>query len=145
MTKPLSVLIFITLAAIAALHAYWGFGGVWPAATELDLINTVVGMPGMTEMFGIGLTLIVAGLIFAGGVVALLASGVINIGPTWFARLGAGVLTFVFLARGAMGYITPLLGVESTQPFASYDLLYYSPLCLILGVAFAYLTVKTRS
>ena len=143
--KTLSVIIFLILTAIAAVHVYWGFGGLWPGKNVDELIRTVVGVPGMTQMFSPGLTLAVAGLIFAAGLVALLASGVIAIGPRWFARLGAGVLTLIFLGRGIMGFLMTPLNIEQTEPFATYDLWLYSPLCLVIGGAFAVLTLKTRS
>ncbi len=143
--KTLSKLVFVILTAIAAVHVYWGFGGLWPSKTVDELIRTVVGVPGMTEMFGKGMTLIVAGLIFAAGLVALLASGVIAIGPRWFARLGAGVLTIIFLGRGVMGFLMTPLNIEQTEPFATYDLWLYSPLCLVIGGAFVVLTLKTRT
>lgn len=142
--KILSLIIFVTLSAIALLHVYWGLGGLWPAKTAENLIKTVVGAPGMTQMFGVGITLTVASLIFAAGLVALLASGLISLGPNWFARLGAGVLTFIFIGRGVAGYYAAWRGMEQTQPFASYDLWLYSPLCLGIGFSFALLTLNTR-
>lgn len=141
--KTLSLSLFILLCAIAALHAYWGLGGLWPGSTEQELIDTVVGVPGMTEMFSGPVTFAVAGLIFAAGLVALSARAM-PFGPAWFARLGTAVLTVIFLGRGIMGYVTPRLGIEQSEPFQTLDLWLYSPLCLAIGLGFALLAVRGR-
>ncbi|MEO1013831.1 MAG: DUF3995 domain-containing protein [Pseudomonadota bacterium] len=139
--NTLAIIVFLTLTAIAGLHLYWGFGGLWPAANEEQLIRTVIGaewprMPSLTS------TAVVAALIFAAGLVGLLASGVAAIGPNWFWRIGAGVVAFVFLARGASGYFLRARGVEMTEPFSTYDVWLYSPLCLALGGAFCVIAAR---
>jgi len=142
--KLLSIIVFLILSAIALLHAYWALGGLWPAATEQALIKTVVGAPGMTRMFSTETTFLVAGLIGAAGIVALFTGGVLSFAPNWFARLGAGVLAFVFIARGIAGYAVKAMGVEQTEPFATLDLWLYSPLCLIIGAAFIILLLNAH-
>lgn len=132
--------IFLVLTAIAALHVYWGFGGLWPAATEQGLINTVVGAPHLKSMPALGPTLIVAALIFASALVALAAGGLLAVVPQWLARLAALGAGLVFVARGMAGLAR--LSIFKTwiaEPFATLNAQFYSPLCVAMGAAFLFL------
>lgn len=140
--RSLAFVTFAVLAVIAGLHAYWGFGGLWPAKTVRGLIDTVIGAPDMQRMPSVLLTCIVAGLIFAAGLFALAAQGILYAGPRWFVRIALGVIAFVFIGRGAAGYLLPA-GIGQSEPFATLDRLYYSPLCLALGAAFAALLIAS--
>ncbi len=147
--KYLSVMLFFVLAAIAALHTYWAFGGLWPAESTLELVKTVIGAPDWSQMPSRQMTMMVAGLIFAAGLVALVAGDVIALGSgragvRWVARIGVAVLALVFLARGAAGYLVARDDWVRTEPFATYDLFLYSPLCLAIGAAFVILFFKSR-
>ncbi len=144
MQSPIAIGLFIILTAIAALHVYWGFGGLWPGQTEAELIKTVVGAPNYVRMPPAWMAHSVGGLLVVSGLLGLSASGVLPIGWEWFARLGTGVVAFVFLARAVSGYVVPQVGIEQTEPFASLDLWLYSPLCLVLGLGFVYLTWQGR-
>ena len=46
----LTLAVCLVLAAIALLHAYWGFGGLWPARDEAGLTATVIGVRGRNRM-----------------------------------------------------------------------------------------------
>jgi len=140
--KLLSTVVFVILSVIATVHVYWAFGGLWPAQTEAELIKTVIGDPSMSHMPSKDVTLVVSGLIAIAGLIALMAGGILTVLPRWFARLGVSVLAFVFLSRGFAGYVVKLTGINLTEPFATYNLLFYSPLCLLIGGAFAVLAVK---
>ncbi len=142
--RALSLLIFIVLTVIALVHVYWGFGGLWPGTTEQELIDTVIGAPGMTRMPPAWMTFTVAGLIFTAGVIALSAGGAVRLGPAWFARLGTGVLALIFIGRGVSGHWLPTTGIEQSEPFATLDVTFYAPLCLALGAGFAELTIAGR-
>jgi Protein of unknown function (DUF3995) len=134
--RILSIVIFILLTVIAALHAYWAFGGLWPAATEQSLVATVIGAPEWSRMPSMPLTMMVAGLIFAAGIIALSAGGVFSLAPKWLARIGAGVLALIFIGRGLAGYSAAFASPEKIEPFATLNFWYYSPLCLAIGGAF---------
>jgi hypothetical protein len=142
--KMLAIAVFAILVLISALHAYWAFGGLWPAGDEHKLVATVIGAPGRAHMPPTWITLIVAAMILAGGLFALASQGLIGMGPRWFVGFAVLVLTLVFAARGAAGYLLPG-GVGRAEPFATLDRLYYSPLCLALGAAFAILLVFMKS
>lgn len=146
MSTIVGVTLFIVLAVIAGLHGYWGFGGLWPAATEQALINTVVGAPHLKNMPGTGMTLVVAALILSAGFVALAAGGVLNIVPHWLARIAALGAGLVFLARGVAGLAQ--LSIFKTwiaEPFATLNAQFYSPLCLAIGAGFLFLALTGRA
>ncbi len=55
------------------------------------------------------------------------------------ATLAGVALAFVFLGRGVAGYAPPWRARHSAEPFAIWDRLVYSPLCLALGAGFVLL------
>jgi len=147
--KNLSIILFFVLATLAGLHAYWAFGGLWPAESTLELIKTVIGAPNWTQMPSRQMTLTVAGLIFGAGLVALAAGDVIHsisqsTGARWIARIAAALLALVFLGRGAAGYLVSKNDWARTEPFATYDLFLYSPISLAIGAAFVTLLFNSR-
>lgn len=135
--QVLAKLVFIGLSLIAALHVYWGFGGLWPADDVRSLIDTVVGDPRMTQMPSTALTLVVAALIFASGVFALAAQARASRIVRLFVKAAVATIALVFVGRGVSGYALPEdIRSRLSEPFATYDQLFYSPLCLVLGAAF---------
>jgi di/tricarboxylate transporter len=135
--RVLATLVFIVLSLIAALHVYWGFGGLWPAADTRSLIDTVVGDPRMRQMPSTAITLVVAALIFASGVFALAAQARASRIVRLFIKAAIATIALVFVGRGVSGYALPEdIRSRLSEPFASYDQLFYSPLCLVLGAAF---------
>ncbi|MHA6288753.1 DUF3995 domain-containing protein [Maricaulis sp. CAU 1757] len=132
-------LTFAIMTAIAAVHAYWGFGGLWPAETEVELVRTVIGteseyMPPPQMIF------IIAILLFGAGAMAVMR-GVFDWDFFVLLRLPLFGLAVIFLARGLITYI-PGLFPPALQPFGSLNAEFYSPLCIILGLAFGYLSVS---
>lgn len=143
--KSIALLLFALLIGIAALHTYWAMGGLWPALTESDLIKTVIGAPDFERMPPSWMTFTVAGLLVVASLIALSASGVISLGWTWLARLSAGVIALIFFGRGVAGYWIGLATqIDRTQPFATYDLFFYSPLCLAIGAGFTLIATAGR-
>lgn len=143
MRRALAFGLFAVLAGIAVLHAYWGLGGLWPAETTEDLIRTVIGVPDMTEMPSAPLTLLVAGLILASGTLALLRGFGIGGLLGRVIWLGCAVQVLVFGLRGLSGLAVGFGWIEArpplTEPFASLDFTFYSPLCLAIALGFALL------
>jgi len=140
--KILALLLFIVLALIAAIHAYWAFGGLWPAETEQVLVNTVIGAADMAGMPSTGSTLVVAGLIFLTGVIGLAAGDVVSPAPRWLMRLLAAGAGLVFLARGVAGYFFEAVAWTPVEPFATLNRVFYSPLCLAVAIAFFILALS---
>ena len=130
---------FGVLTAIAAAHAAWGCGVVWPRQNEADLVVTVVGyerarMPPPAQCF------VVALLIFIPGVVALALAGVVRVpAPSWLVTAAGVVAAAVFAGRGVAGYLPAFRAHFPREPFASLDRRYYSPLCILLAAGFSLL------
>ncbi|WP_417492682.1 DUF3995 domain-containing protein [Maricaulis sp.] len=131
--------VFITLSLIAALHAYWGAGGLWPAATEADLVRTVIGISRSPTMPASATTFVVALLIFAAAGFAFVR-GVLGFDSLIFTRIPLAVIALVMLARGIYAYM-PGPFSRATEPFATLNAAYFSPLVLILGLACAWLAL----
>jgi hypothetical protein len=135
--RMLATSVFCVLAVIAGVHVYWGLGGLWPADDTRTLIDTVVGDSRMTQMPSTSLTLAVAGLIFASGLFALSAPAPAHPLLRLFIKSAIGVIAVIFVARGVSGYALPEeIRSRMSEPFATNDQLYYSPLCLLLGAGF---------
>ncbi len=143
--KFISVVLSFVLIAIAGLHFYWGVGGLWPAASERELIDTVIGSPDFLRMPPAWMTFTVAALLLFAGVLSSSASGVLPIGSEWLARMGTGGVALVFLARGVIGYLPSVRSENDLrEPFATLDLIFYSPLCLGIGLGFALVAATGR-
>lgn len=133
-------LLSATLWAIAALHFYWGAGGIWPAKDERELARSVVGAPGLSRMpppLACNLVaLALAGLgvlpfLLVGVVPAVIPSGVLLI-------IGFGA-ALVFLARGYAAYRPEFRRLFPEEPFATRDRRFYAPLCFVIGFSFIFL------
>ncbi len=140
--RSTAIALFLILFAIAALHAYWGFGGLWPGATAKELVDTVIGVPEMRRMPPPWMAFAIAALVFLAGIFALLRGGVFRFKPHWIVTAATTVLTLVFLGRAAAGFWIAANGSKASEPFATNDLVLYSPLCLLIGGLFAALLLS---
>ena len=132
----------VVLTIVAAIHFAWALGMVWPGIDDASLSRIVVGTPGATRMPPRWLTAIVAILIFLAALWPVLWRGLIpypHAIPQTIIWLGMCALALVFLGRGVAGYLPAMAKAE--QPFARLNRLYYSSLCLVLGVGFLALVV----
>ncbi len=137
MINLIAVLLTAILSFIAALHAYWALGGVWPGRDKSSLGRIVVGNPRLLGVPPASLTAIVAALIAGAAAWPLLLSPVTaRIASPEIARIMTGLLAIVFLLRGLAGYLPVLQRRHSAEPFASLNRVLYSPLCLALGAGF---------
>ena len=136
MSSGLALSVAMVLITTAALHAYWAFGGLWPAKNEQDLARTVVGANGITKMPGRNLTLVVSLLMFLAGIWPLAIVELITLPlPDWLVTLGMIVITLVMLARGFGGYLPVFRNANAEQPFAQLDMQFYSPIIIALGLS----------
>lgn len=132
----------LVLAAIAALHAYWGFGGVWPGRDEKSCARAVAGFKGIDRMPPPVACFAVTAAMLATAAVALALSGSTALPlPGWAVLLAGLCAALVFLARGTAGYTLAWRRLTPELPFARNDRLYFSPLCLAIGVGFGILTL----
>ncbi len=136
------------LGAVAALHLYWAAGGLWPARSPRELIDTVIGNPRRNRMPPAWLTALVGLMLAAAAllplsVVPVFPDGALLIyfpaGPLLVSMGGTLFVALVFLARGIAGYLPFWRRLHPAQPFATLDVLLYSPLCLLLGAALIFL------
>lgn len=143
MSAAIAIALASLLGVIAGLHAYWGRGGLWPAASEDELIATVIGNGRMRRMPSPGLCLLVALAIALTAIWPLLlvhASGTAAMHP--LIRLCGLAIMAVFLLRGLAGYLPAWRRLHPREPFASYDRRYYSPLCLLIAAGYAVLLLQ---
>lgn len=128
------------LFVIAALHAYWGMGGVWPGVDEESCARTVTGFAGRDKMPGAVASFAVVAALALAALVALARGGLIAtpVPPVLVLLATLGAMA-VFLGRGVAGFTPPWRRLTPEMPFARLDVILYSPLCLFLGAAFAIL------
>lgn len=129
--------------ALGLLHAYWGFGGVWPGTDAKSCALAVVGFKGVSRMppptsaFGVTLALfIVAWIALSLGGLALEPWA-----PVPLPVLGLFAAA-VFLGRGIAGYTPAWRRLAPELPFARNDVRYFSPLCLLIGSGLLALSLK---
>ena len=136
MTLPL--VLSLVLAVLAAAHAWWAMGQVWPSASESDLAHAVIGtgrsrMPPPWQCAAVALAL-AAGAAWPWVVMRWPDSQIVLIGSI--------VIGAIFFLRGAAGYGSRWRARFKAQPFRTRDFYIYSPLCLALGVGFIALLTR---
>jgi hypothetical protein len=134
----LAAILTLTLAAIAVLHAYWGFGGVWPGRDAADCARRVGGFRGVRAMPGPAACFAVAAALAIAALVPMFIVGRFGV----LSALAGLAVALVFLGRGGAGFTPAWRRHTPEQPFATLDVRYYSPLCLAIGIGFAALTFK---
>ena len=135
----LAAALTLVLAVIAALHAYWGFGGVWPGRDAADCARRVGGFRGARTMPSPAPSFAVAAIAVAASI-PLIMLGPLGTASSLPALAGLAV-ALVFLARGIAGFTPAWRRLTPEQPFASLDVRFYSPLCLAIGCGFAALAI----
>ena len=139
----LAWLLSAVFTLIATLHVYWGIGGVWPGTDQKSCARAVAGFKGVETMPSPSAAFAVAAVIVAAALVALALGGVF---AQPFERLSlAGVAVFVglvFAGRGVFGFTPWWRRLTPEMPFARLDVRYYSPLCLLIGAAFAVMAIE---
>ena len=137
MLTAIAILLFLVLAGIAGLHAYWALGGLWPCHDEASLVRTVVGTKHRSVMPPVWLTLVVAALIFAAALVPLFVTAILKAAlPPMLAYSGLAVLAAIFVVRGVLAFTTAFHRRHGTEPFATLDRRIYGPLCLVIGTGY---------
>lgn len=132
MRTALALLLFAGVSAIAWVHFQWGRGSTWPEADEEALARAVVGdgrrrMPAPVFCFAVAFVLELVALwpLYALGH----ASELLTLQVTF-------VIAGAFVARGLAGFSRRWREHFTAEPFTTRDRKYYSPLCLLLGVAY---------
>jgi hypothetical protein len=130
------------LFGVAAIHAVW-IVSPWPLDTWDRFARVVLGTPdgqvppGLREA-----TPVMVALMAAAGYLVIARSGLVPVvGPRWAHRIGLWVVAAALLGRATVGGFLPSgLGLVQAAPeYFQADLAIYSPLCLALGTAVAFL------
>ncbi|TKS96188.1 DUF3995 domain-containing protein [Streptomyces lasalocidi] len=133
------------LSAAGALHAVWAFSP-WPLDSRADYAAVVVGVA-ESQLPSRPLTLTVAGML--GLACWLVVTGVRptnHLAASRLVRGGLWTLCGVLLIRGLGGLIVSGFTLsEAPAEFRHWDLLLYSPLCIVLGGLTGFVTVRVRS
>lgn len=124
------------LAALAVLHGYWARGGVWPGRDPEELAQTVVGCAPGTPPPGPVACWLVAVLLLGGAAVVIGAAGILPLPlpGSWLrmaAHAGAGLLALRGLVGFAEARARPVI---RGSPYARWNVILYSPLCLALAL-----------
>jgi hypothetical protein len=128
----LALLLSSVLLAIAAIHAYWGTGGPWPEKDAMALAHAVVGdgrnrMPPPWSCFAVAAALVV---------VAAWPWLILTHPENTLVVIGAVIIAGLFFVRGSAGYSPRWRARFRTEPFATRDARFYSPLCMALATGF---------
>ena len=135
----ITVALAVLLAVIAAIHVYWACGGYWPGTDEPSLAQMVVG--GQNHMPPNWMSLFVAGAFCLFAVAPLAYANLIQfpIFGYWL-RGTLWILTSIFLTRGIGGFFESQIRTSiAGTPYESLSKRFYSPLCIAIGSAFAFL------
>ena len=138
MTHFVAFIAATTLALIALVHVYWALGGRIAKSAALPEVD---GRPTFTPRGP--MTLLVAAALLLAALLVAVTGGVLEV-P--LPRSGRRALTFglalVFVARAIgdfrlVGFFKRVKGSR----FARLDSRFYAPLCLLLGLAAAWVAV----
>lgn len=133
----------LLLAATGVLYLLWAAGLTFPFANEQALARSLIGRRGITQIPSRRAFVYVGMLFFAAAIVAFLLGGFSESVPRSKPYLlPAGLLmTVVFLGRGIAGVLPAFERAAPEQPYLSLNRRLYSPLCMLAGFAFLFLTV----
>ncbi len=127
--------VFLVLALV---HVYWAAGGQWGMQAAIPKLPDKDKPAAMVKAFSPGpaITLAVACAMALIALLVALRAGLLG-APVrhWALQWSIGVLAAVMLARSVgdfrlVGFFKTVTGSQ----FARMDSLYYSPLCLLLGI-----------
>ncbi len=138
MIAGLASIVFIPLLAVSMVHMLWAFGATYPAKTEIDLVRTVAGFKGAEKMPPRWASLAVSLITFVAGLWALALT---DPSQSLILTLGGILLAGVFIFRGIIAYTKWWRLKTPEEPFATFDVKVYGPLCLFIGAGFSWLTL----
>jgi hypothetical protein len=131
----IAIIVSLTLFAAALMHFYWAWGGTYGIDKAVPAID---GRPAFLP--GPWLTLFVAVSLLAISATALLLRWLPASSAPWLDEFGF-LLAALFLLRAIGDFkLVGFFKRVDEGDFALFDTKYYSPLCVVLGVAFAALS-----
>ena len=142
----LALILSTVLLLITALHVYWGIGGIWPGRDPASCARAVVGFRGVDEMPSPAASLAMALCLL---LATLWPPALAGVFATPFPPGGLATVAvlfgLIFLVRGVLGFLPFWRRLTPEQPFARLDRSFYSPLCLLVGLAFLLLCIRGPS
>ncbi|MBS0539078.1 MAG: DUF3995 domain-containing protein [Proteobacteria bacterium] len=122
----------VVVALLAAAHAWWGMGRIWPASNEKALAHAVIGdgrdrLPPPWQCWAVAVAL---------AIVAAWPWLMVTWRDSQLVLIGGIIIGAIFFIRGSAGYSPRWRGRFNARPFRGLDHYLYSPLCLALGVGF---------
>ena len=136
-------LLALALLGIGLLHVVWTVS-TWPLADRDDFARLVVGvpvdqLPSPVMTAAVAAALVVAAML-VGAQARMLPAGPI---PARVLRAGVVLVAVVLLLRGGGGLVADLAGMDlGPRDFARMDRIVYSPLCVALGLAAAWVASR---
>ena len=134
----LPLLLSAVVALLAAAHAWWALGGIWPATSETALAYGVIG-DGRTRMPPPWQCWAVTAVLLA---VAAWPWLILSFPANRVVLIGGVVIGMVFFLRGIAAFSSRWRSRFRAQPFATRDIYLYSPLCLVLAGGFLLLLTR---
>ncbi|WP_437805921.1 DUF3995 domain-containing protein [Sorangium sp. So ce1078] len=126
------------LAALAAVHVYWGVGGAWPGDARHEKVEIVVGLPKGSPFPSLSQCLLVAFLLASSAALVLAQRYGRDVLPVSALRLGVWAVVLVLGARGLGGFFEARLRPATRAlPYHRLNRRVYSPLALALAAAVA--------
>lgn len=136
-------LLAAVLGVAGLFYLGWAAGLSFPFANEQALARSVIGRRGITRVPSRRAFLYLAVLLFAAALAAHLLGGFGENVPQskpFLAPVGL-LLAATFLVRGVAGVLPAFERGAPEQPFLTLNRRLYSPLCVLSGAAFLYLTL----
>jgi Protein of unknown function (DUF3995) len=133
----------LLLASVGVMYLVWSAGVTFPFANEQSLARSLIGRRGITRVPSRAAFLYIGVLFFAAAVAAFLMGGYSEAVPQskpFLAPVGL-LLALVFLGRGVAGVLPAFERAAPEQPYLSLNRRLYSPLCVLAGLGFLFLTV----
>ncbi len=134
----IAILLSSVLLLIAVLHFLWAIKIWFPVRDEEQLAKTVTGFKNLKHMPSTLACLFVCVALFSMSALPLLITNIVRLEfiPIWILATLCFLAGFIFLFRGIVGYLPVFSRITPEQPFRTYDKLFYSPLCLMIGSGF---------
>ncbi|MCT8333759.1 DUF3995 domain-containing protein [Leptospira sp. 85282-16] len=132
---PIAITSSLLLLFLAAIHVYWGFGGLWPGKNKQELIDLVFGKG---DRFPAPfMCLLVAIFLFFFSMLPILwilKTKLSLDGKMIFGlRILLTIVSLIFLLRGLLAYF-PFITKQWKPIFVYYTKRIYNPLCISIGL-----------
>jgi hypothetical protein len=133
----------VLLAVVGLLYLAWSAGVTFPFANEQSLARSLIGRRGITRVPSRAAFAYIGLLCLAAAAAAFLMGGYSEAVPQskpFLAPFGL-LLALVFFGRGVVGVLPAFERAAPEEPYLSLNRRLYSPLCVLAGLGFLFLTL----